>query len=175
MLALVRQHGNLVCLIHPWMHSSATNLHSPPPCLSHIKVAILHFLCMVVEEVSIGLWNGKYDGRNNIGWTRHEPQQHNGTEIVPNCNIVGLLWPPCVPILPVVVGQPVGEWLSYLTWTHKVGGLIDWWGHDKTWTAVGPLSIAPGACLLLSLINCKSLWIKVSAKWHVLYVVFHGI
>ena len=41
-----------------------------------------------------------------------------------------------------------------------------WCGHDKICTAVGPLSKAlnptllQGVCLLLSLINCKSLWIK---------------
>ena len=45
-----------------------------------------------------------------------------------------------------------------------------WCGHDKICTAVGPLSKAlnpallQGVCLLLSLINCKSLWIKASAK-----------
>ena len=45
-----------------------------------------------------------------------------------------------------------------------------WCGHDKICTAVGPLSKAlnptllQGVCLLLSLINCKLLWIKVSAK-----------
>ena len=48
-------------------------------------------------------------------------------------------------------------------------------GHDKICTAVGPLSKAlnpsllQGVCLLLSLINCKLLWIKASAKWHVIY------
>ena len=41
-----------------------------------------------------------------------------------------------------------------------------WCGQDKICTAVGPLSKAlnptllQGVCLLLSLINCKSLWIK---------------
>ena len=45
-----------------------------------------------------------------------------------------------------------------------------WCGQDKICTAVGPLSKAlnptllQGVCLLLSLINCKSLWIKASAK-----------
>ena len=40
-----------------------------------------------------------------------------------------------------------------------------WCGHGKICTAVGPLSKdSRGDCLLLSLINCKSLWIKVSAK-----------
>ena len=47
-------------------------------------------------------------------------------------------------------------------------------GQDKIRAAVGPLSKAlnptllQGVCLLLSLINCKSLWIKASAKWHVM-------
>ena len=47
-----------------------------------------------------------------------------------------------------------------------------WCGHNKICTAVGPLSKAlnptllRGECLLRSLINCKSLWIKASAKWH---------
>ena len=65
-------------------------------------------------------------------------------------------WPPSV-----------NYWLSYLTWTRKVGGAC---GQDKICTAAGPLSKAlnptllQGACLLLSLINCKSLLKKASAK-----------
>ena len=53
-----------------------------------------------------------------------------------------------------------------------------WCGHDKICTAVVPLSKAlnptllQGVCLLLSLINCKSLWIKASAKWHVMWAIF---
>ena len=49
-----------------------------------------------------------------------------------------------------------------------------WCGHTKICTAVGPLSKAlnptllQGVFLLLSLMNCKSLWIKVSAKSHVM-------
>ena len=49
-----------------------------------------------------------------------------------------------------------------------------WCGHDKICAAVGPLSRAlnptlfQGVCLLLSEMNCKSLWIKASAKWHVM-------
>ena len=45
-----------------------------------------------------------------------------------------------------------------------------WCGQDRICTAAGPLSMAlnptllQGVCLLLSLINCKSLWIKASAK-----------
>ena len=45
-----------------------------------------------------------------------------------------------------------------------------WCGHDKICAAVGPLrkalnpTLLQGVCLLLSLINCKSLWIKASAK-----------
>ena len=45
-----------------------------------------------------------------------------------------------------------------------------WCGHEKICTAVVPLSKAlnptllQGVCLLLSLINCMSLWIKASAK-----------
>ena len=47
-------------------------------------------------------------------------------------------------------------------------------GHDKICTAVGPLSKAlnptllQGVCLLRSRINCKSLWIKASAKLYVM-------
>ena len=47
-------------------------------------------------------------------------------------------------------------------------------GHDKICTAVGALSRAhnptllQGVCLLLSLINCKSLWIKTSAECYVM-------
>ena len=49
-----------------------------------------------------------------------------------------------------------------------------WCGHDKICTAVGPLSKAlnptllQGECLLLSLINCKSLWIKALDKCNVM-------
>ena len=51
-----------------------------------------------------------------------------------------------------------------------------WWflSHDKICTAVGPLSKAlnptllQSICLLFSLINCKSLWTKASAKSHVM-------
>ena len=45
-----------------------------------------------------------------------------------------------------------------------------WCGRDKICTAVGPLrkalnpTLLQGVCLLLSLIYCKSLWIKASAK-----------
>ena len=45
-----------------------------------------------------------------------------------------------------------------------------WCGHYEIHTAVGPLSKAlnstllHGECLLLSLINCKSLWRKASAE-----------
>ena len=50
--------------------------------------------------------------------------------------------------------------------------------HDKICAAVGPLSKAlnptllQGVCLLLSLINCKSLWIKASAKLHIIYIIY---
>ena len=65
--------------------------------------------------------------------------------------------------------QPVAQWLSYLTWICNVGGSIP----GVASTAVGPLSKAlnptfQGVCLLLSLINCKSLWIKASAKCNVM-------
>ena len=45
-----------------------------------------------------------------------------------------------------------------------------WCGQDKICTAVGLLckalnpTLLQGVCLLLSLIKCKSLWIKASAK-----------
>ena len=49
-----------------------------------------------------------------------------------------------------------------------------WCGQDKICTAVGPLSKAVNptllqvVCLLLSIINCKSLWIKASANCNVM-------
>ena len=45
-------------------------------------------------------------------------------------------------------------------------------GHDEIHTAVGALEQGPtllqGVCLLLGLINCKLLWIKATAKGHVM-------
>ena len=63
--------------------------------------------------------------------------------------------------MPASAGAEYGA--GYLTWTRKVGGSIP---GVATIRSVGPLSKAlnptllQGVCLLLSLINCKSLWIK---------------
>ena len=66
----------------------------------------------------------------------------------------------CSIVVKVLHLHPQGRWFD------------PWCGQDKICTAVGPLSKAlnptllQGVCLLLSLINCKSLWIKASAKLH---------
>ena len=67
----------------------------------------------------------------------------------------------CSIVVKLMDLDPQGRWFD------------PWWGQDKICTAVGPLSKAlnptllQGVRLLLSLINCKSLWIKASAKLHV--------
>ena len=65
------------------------------------------------------------------------------------------------------------KWLRYLTWTRKVSGSIPGVATIRSAQLLGPWArpltptLLQGVCLLLSLINCKSLWIKVSAKLHV--------
>ena len=64
----------------------------------------------------------------------------------------------CSVVLKLLDLDPQGRWFDL------------WCGHDKICTAVGPLSKAlnptllQGLCLLTTLINCKLLWIKASAK-----------
>ena len=68
----------------------------------------------------------------------------------------------CSVVVKLLDLDPQGRWFD------------PWGGHDKICTAVGPLGKAlnprllQGVCLLLSLINCKLLWIKASAKLHVM-------
>ena len=71
-------------------------------------------------------------------------------------------WAACAVVIKLLDLNRQGWWFD------------PWCGHNKIYSAVRPLSKAfnpgllQGICLLLSLINCKSLWIKTSAKWHVI-------
>ena len=64
-----------------------------------------------------------------------------------------------VPVKELGLGKPVAQWLRYLTCTRKVVVLIPGVAMIRSTQL-----LLQGACILLSLINCKSLWIKASAK-----------
>ena len=74
-------------------------------------------------------------------------------------------WAACSVVVKLLDLDPQGQWFN------------PWPGHDEICTAVGPLSkalnptILQGECLRLSLINGKSLWIKVSAKCNVMLLL----
>ena len=81
-----------------------------------------------------------------------------GTPFGNHCFTVWCMTAACSVVAKLLDLDLQGRWLN------------PWCGHSKISTAVGPLSKAliptllQGVCLLLSLINCKSLWIK-SVSW----------
>ena len=112
-------------------------------------------LCQVAASVRAFQFSKPRGGKS--GWLQDLMCHHHISNQTVNCDGTA-----CSIVVKVLDLHLQGRWFD------------PWCGHDKICTAVGLLrkalnpTLLQGVYLLLSLINCKSPWIKASAKRHVM-------